>query len=155
MSIPSSIKHHDRLDDISQESCEEEVELTILEFNNDILSVEYESFSCGFNFDKNFDVGFCVEYESFSFNPLIPPESFPVEYDSFCFDVNVSLDVDLCAEYESFSFDPIQADLLFEFHKSKFIESEAIVIEPFDLDQTHEYIELKGLMDLGPFALPR
>ena len=49
-------------------------------------------------------MGFCVEYESFSFNPLIPPELFPVEYDSFCFDVNVSLGVDMCAEYESFLF---------------------------------------------------
>ena len=63
--------------------------------------------------------------------------------------------MDLCAEDESFSFDPIQADILFEFHKSKFIESEAIITEHFDLDQTHERIKLKGLVDLGPFALPR
>ena len=145
MSIPSANEHHDKLADISQESCEEEVEPTTLEFKGDILSVEYESFSYGFNFDENVDEGFCVDYESFSFNPLIPPESFPIEYDSFYFDVNVSLDVDLCAKYESFSFDPIQADLLFESHKSKFIDSKAIVTEHFDLDQTHECLNLKDL----------
>ena len=131
MSIPSAIEHRDKLDDISQESCEEKVKLTTLEFNDDILSVEYESFSCEFNFDENFDEGFCVEYESLFFNRLIPPESFPIEYDSFCFDINVSLDVDLCAQYEYFSFAPIQANLLFESHKSKFIESEAMVTKHF------------------------
>ena len=54
-----------------------------------------------------------------------------------------------------FYFDPIQADLLFESPKSKFVESKAIVIEHFDLVQTHERIELKELVDLGPFTLPR
>ena len=44
MSIPSAIEHHDKLEDISQESCEEKVEPTTLEFNDDILSVEYEFF---------------------------------------------------------------------------------------------------------------
>jgi len=63
--------------------------------------------------------------------------------------------VDLRAEYEFFSFDPIQADLLFESCKSDFIESEAIVIEHFDLDQPPERITLKGLVDLGPSILPK
>jgi len=66
MSIPSVVELHD-LDDLNailQESCEEEVEEpTTVEFHDDILSVEYESFSWGFNFDENFDEGFCVEYE--------------------------------------------------------------------------------------------
>jgi len=63
--------------------------------------------------------------------------------------------VDLYAEYEFFSFDPIQADFLFESCKSDFVESEIIAIENFDVDQTHERIALKGLMDLGPIALLR
>jgi len=136
MSIPSIVELHDLNDSnaISQESREKDIEPSILDFDDDILSIEYESFSCGFDITTSLDEGFCVEYESFSFNPLIPPSSFPVKYDSFCFDINVSLDVDLCAEYESFSFNPIQANLLFESHKSKFIESEAIVTEHFDLD---------------------
>jgi len=71
------------------------------------------------------------------------------------FDANVGLDVNLYAEYESFSFDPIQPDFLFEFHKSKFVESEAIVTEHFDLDQTLMHIELKRLMDLGLTNLSR
>jgi len=82
---------------ISQESLEEEDDPTNLEFHADILFVEYESFSCELN-------------------------------------VNIGLDVDLCAEYESFSFNPIIPDLLVESHKSKFVESEAIVTENFDLD---------------------
>ena len=110
MSIPSVVELRD-LDDLNaipQESHEKDNEPTILDFDDSILSVEYESFSCGFDITASLDESFCVEYESFSFNPLIPSESFLVEYDSFCFDVNVGLDVDLCAEYESFSFDPVQ-----------------------------------------------
>jgi len=38
-----------------------------LEFDDDILGVEYESFSCRLNEDESLDVGFYVEYESFSF----------------------------------------------------------------------------------------
>ena len=67
----------------------------------------------------------------------------------------MGLAVDLRVEYESFSFDPIQADLLFESSKSDFVESETIATENFDLDQTHTHIDLKGLMDLGSFDLPR
>ena len=77
-----------------------------MEFNVDILFVEYESFSCRFNITAHLDKGFCIEYESFSFDPLIPHDSFLVEYESFCFDINVSLAMDLCADYESFSFGP-------------------------------------------------
>jgi len=86
-----------------------------------------------------------------SFDPLIPHESFSVEYDSFTFDVHVRLEVDLRVEYESFSFDPIQADLFFESCKSDFVQSETIAIENFDLYQTHTHIDLKGLVDLGPY----
>jgi len=67
----------------------------------------------------------------------------------------VTLDVDLYTEYKSFYFDPIRTDFLFESHKFNFVESEAIIIEHFDLDQTHTYIELKGLVDLGLTNLPR
>ena len=60
----------------------------------------------------------------------------------------MGLDVNLCTEYESFSFDLIHHDFLFESHKSKFVESEAIVTEHFYLNQIPTYIELKGLVDL-------
>jgi len=50
-----------------QESCEEVIEPTILDFDDDILFVEFESFSCGFDIDEGFDEGFCVEYESYFF----------------------------------------------------------------------------------------
>jgi len=121
LSITADFEHHelDESDDtLSPESCAEEATLTKLEFNDDILSIEYESFSCGF-------------------------------------DVNVGLDVNLCAEYESFSFDPIHPNFLCESHKSKFVESEAIVPEHFDLDQTPTHIELKELVDLELTNLPR
>jgi len=51
----------------------------------------------------------------------------------------VVLEVDLRVEYESFSFDPIQADLLIESCKSKFVESKTIAAQNFDLDQTHTH----------------
>ena len=51
--------------------CEKEVEPNNLEYDDDILSVEYESFSCGFDINEGLDEGFCVEYESFSFDPII------------------------------------------------------------------------------------
>ena len=136
MSIPSVVELRD-LDDLNaipQDSHEKDNEPTILDFDDSILSVEYESFSCGFDITASFDEGFCVEYESFSFNPLIPYESFPIEYDSFCFDANVDLDVDLCAEYESFSFEPIQTNIFLGNCKPEFVESENIGTETFDLD---------------------
>jgi len=74
------------------------IEPNKLEFNDTILSVEYELFSCGFDINNSFDKVFCVEYESFSFEPII-------------------------------------TDLLFESHKSEFVESGNIIIENFDLDR--------------------
>jgi len=45
MSITSEIKHHDESEAICfQEPCEEKVGPTNLEFNDDILSIEYEYF---------------------------------------------------------------------------------------------------------------
>jgi len=128
---------------------------TTLEFNDDILSVEYESFSYGLHVNESFDEVFCIEYESFSFDPLIPHNSFPVQYDSFSFDVPVGLDVDMCVDCEFFSFDPVQADLLFESHKSEVVESESFITMVANFDQPPMHIELTGLVDLGPFALPR
>ena len=40
-----------------------------MDFDDDILFVDYESFSCGFDIDESFDEGFCAEYEYFSFDP--------------------------------------------------------------------------------------
>jgi len=39
-----------------------------LDFDDDILFVEYEYFSCGFDIDESFDEDFYGEYESFSFD---------------------------------------------------------------------------------------
>ena len=47
------------------------VEPINLEFDDDILCVEYESFSCGLDENKGLDIGFCVQYKSFSLNPLL------------------------------------------------------------------------------------
>jgi len=121
LSVTTDFEHHelDELDDtLSLELYEEEATPTKLEFNNDILSIEYGSFSCEF-------------------------------------DVNVCWDVNLCAEYESFYFNPIHPSFLCESHKAKFVESEAIVPECFDLDQTPTHIELKELVDLGLTNFPR
>jgi len=128
---------------------------TTLEFNDDILSVEYESFSCGLDVNESFDGSFCIEYESFSFDPLIPLDPFPIEFDSFSFDVPVGLDVDMCVDCESFSFHPIQANLLFESHKSKVVESESFIPMVTNFDQPPTHIDLKGLVDLGPSDFPR
>ena len=52
MSVTTDFEHHELHesdDTVSQESCEEEATPTKLEFNDDILSIEYESFSCGFD----------------------------------------------------------------------------------------------------------
>ena len=45
-------------DDISKELCNEVTEHTILDFDDDFLCAEYESFSCGFDVTKGLDVGF-------------------------------------------------------------------------------------------------
>ena len=93
MNITPAVEHGDfdeSKEAILQEPCEEKVEPTTFEFNDDILYAEFESFSYGF-------------------------------------DVIVGLDVGLYAEYETFSFDPILTDFLFESHKPKFVESDAVV----------------------------
>jgi len=46
------------------------IEPTKLEFNDDILSIEYESFACGFHDNGSFDEGFCLEYEYLLFEPI-------------------------------------------------------------------------------------
>jgi len=43
-----------------QGSCEEIIEPTKLEFNYNILFIEYESFLCGFDINESFDDGFCA-----------------------------------------------------------------------------------------------
>ena len=40
-----------------------------LKFNNDVLAIEYASFSSGFDVTVGLDVDLCAEYESFSFDP--------------------------------------------------------------------------------------
>jgi len=47
------------------------IEPTNFKFNDDILSVKYESFSCRFDVNEGLDVDICVKYESFSFVPII------------------------------------------------------------------------------------
>jgi len=72
MSITPDIEHYDKDDseDIClQESCDEVLEPTILEFIDDILYIEYESFSCRFDVTVGLDVDLYVEYETFSFDP--------------------------------------------------------------------------------------
>ena len=86
--------------DVSQELHNETPEPTILDFDDDIPYAEYESFSYGLDFTKGLDVGIHVEYESFSFNPIIHDLLFElddnilyVEYKSFCeFDIHGSAD---------------------------------------------------------------
>ena len=106
-----------------QELCDDVTEPTILDFDDDILYAEYQSFSCGFDVIKGLDVGFHLEYESFSFDPIIPDLLFKlddnllyVEYESFSceIDIHESSDDGFCADYKSFSFDSIQTDFLFE-----------------------------------------
>ena len=117
--IPA-LEFHDLGDskDVSQELHDEIPELTMFDFDDNILPVEYESFSGEFGIHGSSDDGFHADYESFSFNS-------------------------------------IQSDFLFESSKSESVESEMITTDDFTLDQTHMHIELKGLVDLEPFALPR
>jgi len=69
MSLAIEIEPHDldNSEDISQESSEKEDEPTNLKFDDDILSIEYQSFSCGFDINESLDEGFYVEYKSFFF----------------------------------------------------------------------------------------
>ena len=73
LNIKSNIKHYD-LDESEaislQEPCEEGVEPSDVDFDDDILIKEYESFSYGFDVSVSSDVDLCAEYESFSFDPI-------------------------------------------------------------------------------------
>jgi len=42
-----------------------------MKFDDDILAMEYECFTCGLGKKESLDVGFCVEYELFYFDPII------------------------------------------------------------------------------------
>jgi len=121
MNIKFDIKHHE-IDEseetILEETCVEVIKPTKLKFNDVILSMKYESFSCGFDINDSFDEGFCVEYECFSFDSII-------------------------------------TDLLFEYHKAKFIESENIATKNFDLSETLTPFDIRRLMDFRPTILPR
>jgi len=150
--------------DISQELHDETPELTMLGFDDDILYAEYESFSYGLNVTEGFDVGFDVEFESFSFNPIFPNLLFrlddfilPVEYESFFykFETHGSSNDGFCADYGSFSIDSIQTDFLFDYCKSNFVEYEIIATKTFALDQTHTHIGLNGLVKFTPLILLR
>jgi len=73
MSVTPEIEHRnfDESDDtILQETIVEVIEPTTLKFDDDILSIEYEYFSCGFNVTVGLDVDLRAEYESFSFDPI-------------------------------------------------------------------------------------
>jgi len=48
----------------------EVIKPTKLKFNDVILSIEYESFSCGLDVNVGFDMDLCVEYEFSSFDPI-------------------------------------------------------------------------------------
>jgi len=54
-----------------RETCEAVVEPTNLEFDHYILYVEYESFSYGLDESEGLDAADCVQYKSFSFDPVI------------------------------------------------------------------------------------
>ena len=84
VSIKSNTKHHDLEESKSislHEPCAEVIEPTKLEFNNDILSIEYESFACEFDDNESFDEGFYAKYKSFSFDHVQADISF--EYCKF------------------------------------------------------------------------
>ena len=42
-----------------------------MKFDDDIFSMKYGSFLCGFDVNEGLDVDICVEYEFFSFDPII------------------------------------------------------------------------------------
>ena len=108
-------------------------------------------------------MGFHVEYDSFSFDSIIPDLLFKlddnilyVKYESFSaeFDIHRSSDDSFCADYESFSFYPIQINFLFEYCGSEFVESDTIATKNFSLDQTHTHIGLNRLVKCAPHMLP-
>jgi len=73
MSVTPEIEHSDfneSDDTILQETIMEVIAPSTLKFEDDILSIEYESFSCGFDVNVGLDVDLCVKYKSFSFEPI-------------------------------------------------------------------------------------
>jgi len=72
MSVTPEIEHCDldKSKAILQETCVKILKATRLDFSNDILSIEYEYFSCGFDVNVGLDVDLCAECESFSFDPI-------------------------------------------------------------------------------------
>jgi len=92
MSITPEVEHHDfdMSNYISRELCKEEVEPTNLEFDDDILSIEYEYFSCGFEINESFDEVVCALYESFSFDPTILDLSFASRKSEFVGSENIA-----------------------------------------------------------------
>jgi len=176
ISITHEIELHN-LDDskiILQELHDEVTELTMLDFDDDILYAECESFSYGFDVTEGLDLGSHIEYETFSFEPVIPDLLFKldenilhIEYESFCgFHVDMSSNKDFCAEYESFSLDPVQSDFLLKYcnspispllssldpPESTFVESETLVLNTPCLDQIRDDNDINRLKD--PFKLP-
>ena len=153
----------DESKDISQELHDEIPELTMFDFDGDVLCAQYESFSFKFDVTKGLDVGFHVEFESFSFDPIIPDLMFKfddnvlhIEYDFFCaFNVDMNLSKDFGVEYESFSVGPIQTDLLFEYCKFEFVESEMIATKNFNLNQTLVLLYIKRRVTFEPSLWPR
>ena len=142
---------------------------TMFDFDDDILCAECESFSCVLDVTEGLDVDFHVEFESFSFDLVIPDLLFKsddnilhIEYESFCgLDVNMSLKEDFRAEYELFSIDPVQTDLLLNYcsstlppllssldpPESTFVESETFVLDTSCLDQTRDDKDTDRLKD--------
>ena len=119
-------------------------------------------FSCGFDVTEGLDVGFHVEYELFSFDPIIPDHLFKlddnilyVEYKFFScgFDIHGSYDDGFCVEYESFSFDLLQVDLLFEYCKSEIVKSNNVVTKNVDLNQTLVLFDMTRLVSCAPTIL--
>ena len=109
-------------------------------------------------------MGFHVEFESFSFDPIFSDLLFklddnilPVEYESFSyeFETHGSSNDGFCVDYEPFSFDSIQTDFLFYYCKSDFVESEIIATKTFTLDQTHMHFGFNRLVKFAPLMLPR
>jgi len=73
LSVKIDFEHHEieeSEEPILQRHCEETLEPTRLKFIDDILFIEYEYFSCGFDVNVGLDVDLCAEYEPFSFDPI-------------------------------------------------------------------------------------
>ena len=64
--------------------------------------MECESFSCGFDVNEDLNVDICVEYESFSFDPIITNKLFEqskfkiLDYETF---VYMAIDLDQILEH--------------------------------------------------------